>query len=698
MYYLNKAVDGGALRIHNIPTAFCPNGYMDIDPLFGRLLVFRSDVMNCEWLPSNNECITITLWVAGAAPGSGVKADPVASQLSPSAPPHIPVTCQPVPVSHRYNAQSSPVHAQQEQQQQQSSYNSNMGDWDPILVPTGYGSIESELSDPHLIQKSIEEERIRNAANAASAARSDAKSPSSSPKLSVSERFLNMTKPSKEEFDRINSPVDYSRHSKPRLSDEGSPPLSSILFGPPHKETAEWINDQDWTSYQTSRCSNAITEASQRFTVAANKITGPIVAVVDALSNVVLGEPRSSPPSRPRHTSDSFMASEACAAGNARGMPTVIGRETSLHAPTLSEIEDDQLQQAIRESLLTAPKDAITEPLSPNNAKMNVCTNPWGRGLRLDDSQHSQSSNGSTSTSTDRKASGKAPPVPMKPKKPRLRFLRDLSFPDGTVLTPGTVFVKRWLVRNDGDTTWPAGIQLMHQDGDILCGDPFLQLPVDIALPANGETELSIELTAPQMEGRYVSYFTMVTKENQKFGHRLWVDILVVRAKDEDCIYSGVANHILSAHNVKQQSATQDAPFSAPVVVKGTIVSSPSVVEVVVPSKVVVPVTDPVVSASVSCAVNADTLDSSVLWQKELQLLSEMGFKDLGVNVSLLETHIGQERATYTQSESMLSSSQNSTGSEKTATAGGRGKIFHTEGIQKVIATLLMGGAKVGKK
>jgi hypothetical protein len=86
-----------------------------------------------------------------------------------------------------------------------------------------------------------------------------------------------------------------------------------------------------------------------------------------------------------------------------------------------------------------------------------------------------------------------------------------------------------------------------------------------------------------------------------------------------------------------------------------------------------------------------------VLWAKELQLLSEMGFKDVGVNVSLLETHIGAERATHTQSENMLSSSHHSTGSEKSAGGGvsgggGRGKIFHTEGIQRVIATLLMSG------
>ena len=41
--------------------------------------------------------------------------------------------------------------------------------------------------------------------------------------------------------------------------------------------------------------------------------------------------------------------------------------------------------------------------------------------------------------------------------KLQARFVRDVTFPDGTCIQPGSVMRKTWCLRNDGDSIWPAG-------------------------------------------------------------------------------------------------------------------------------------------------------------------------------------------------------------------------------------------------
>jgi len=58
--YLNKEweeKDGGQLRI------FLPDGFIDIPPLAGRLVCFRSDLVEHEVLPSNCNRLSITGWL-----------------------------------------------------------------------------------------------------------------------------------------------------------------------------------------------------------------------------------------------------------------------------------------------------------------------------------------------------------------------------------------------------------------------------------------------------------------------------------------------------------------------------------------------------------------------------------------------------------------------------------------------------------
>jgi len=137
--------------------------------------------------------------------------------------------------------------------------------------------------------------------------------------------------------------------------------------------------------------------------------------------------------------------------------------------------------------------------------------------------------------------------------KPALRFVRDGSLPDGTVVcgsVPGSAVEqsrKVWVVRNDGSADWPEGVRLTFAGGDVLhVREPKSSIEFTAVaasapapavgeivgeavpqLPRHGEGQIAVVLSIPQAAGRYVSYFRMQTREGQNFGQRLWADIVV---------------------------------------------------------------------------------------------------------------------------------------------------------------------------
>ena len=117
------------------------------------------------------------------------------------------------------------------------------------------------------------------------------------------------------------------------------------------------------------------------------------------------------------------------------------------------------------------------------------------------------------------------------PKKLQCRFVRDISVPDASVLSPGQKFTKAWRV-SSGDSSWPEGCHLVYVQGELL-GATAHRFPVP-ATPQNTEISLSIEFQAPAKPGRYTSYWRMVEPSGRRFGHRIWVDAIVKTATAAD--------------------------------------------------------------------------------------------------------------------------------------------------------------------
>lgn len=114
------------------------------------------------------------------------------------------------------------------------------------------------------------------------------------------------------------------------------------------------------------------------------------------------------------------------------------------------------------------------------------------------------------------------------------RFVLDVNFMDGTVMAPSTKFLKIWRMRNNGTTVWPKGTELvwiggvkMSEEVSINVKVPFLGVPVD------SEVDIGVSFKAPELPGRYVSYWRMSLPSGQKFGQRVWVLIQVDRSLNE---------------------------------------------------------------------------------------------------------------------------------------------------------------------
>ncbi|KAI3777625.1 hypothetical protein L1987_47425 [Smallanthus sonchifolius] len=108
------------------------------------------------------------------------------------------------------------------------------------------------------------------------------------------------------------------------------------------------------------------------------------------------------------------------------------------------------------------------------------------------------------------------------------QFILDVNLLDGTIMAPCTAFTKIWRMRNNGSTIWPYGSQLQWIGGDQLSKS----LSVDVEILVDGlsvdkEIDIAVDFTAPELPGRYVSYWRMASPSGQTFGQRVWVLIQV---------------------------------------------------------------------------------------------------------------------------------------------------------------------------
>lgn len=108
----------------------------------------------------------------------------------------------------------------------------------------------------------------------------------------------------------------------------------------------------------------------------------------------------------------------------------------------------------------------------------------------------------------------------------KARFVRE-SIGDKYEVVSGSKFVKQWVFKNDGETTWPPNVAFVQSSGDPMKGNPVF---AHVNVLPDSEHTWEVEMTAPQGLGRYTAFFRLQTGEGKKFGHKVWCDILVIEA------------------------------------------------------------------------------------------------------------------------------------------------------------------------
>jgi hypothetical protein len=101
----------------------------------------------------------------------------------------------------------------------------------------------------------------------------------------------------------------------------------------------------------------------------------------------------------------------------------------------------------------------------------------------------------------------------------------DVNIPDGTTMSPGQDFVKTWRVKNSGSCPWGEGYELVYAGyADEMSGQ--FQPITEVVQPGQ-EVELSIQFTAPEGVGEYVSAWQMQNPAGVTFEEIIFVKIVV---------------------------------------------------------------------------------------------------------------------------------------------------------------------------
>lgn len=97
-----------------------------------------------------------------------------------------------------------------------------------------------------------------------------------------------------------------------------------------------------------------------------------------------------------------------------------------------------------------------------------------------------------------------------------IAFVDDLTFPDDTVVAPGTEFEKGWMLKNTGTCPWTTQYSLVFAGGDQMSAPQTITLTTAVA--PDQEIAVYAPFIAPEVEGTYRSDWLMADSAGNIFG------------------------------------------------------------------------------------------------------------------------------------------------------------------------------------
>ena len=99
-----------------------------------------------------------------------------------------------------------------------------------------------------------------------------------------------------------------------------------------------------------------------------------------------------------------------------------------------------------------------------------------------------------------------------------VKFVKDITIPDGSSLAPDETFTKTWQIRNVGTCVWNDQYSVIFQSGELMSGKKTFSLPDGITVEPDGTIDLSVSMVAPRQKGSYSSYWMMENEKGELFG------------------------------------------------------------------------------------------------------------------------------------------------------------------------------------
>ena len=115
----------------------------------------------------------------------------------------------------------------------------------------------------------------------------------------------------------------------------------------------------------------------------------------------------------------------------------------------------------------------------------------------------------------------------------RVKFVEDITIPDGTIVAAGKPFTKTWKLQNVGTCTWTDAYKYEFIDGDQMGANASIPFPKNVTVRPNETIEISVYMTAPTEAGHYQGNWKITAADGSQFGtgdhgeKSVWVKIVV---------------------------------------------------------------------------------------------------------------------------------------------------------------------------
>jgi hypothetical protein len=95
-------------------------------------------------------------------------------------------------------------------------------------------------------------------------------------------------------------------------------------------------------------------------------------------------------------------------------------------------------------------------------------------------------------------------------------FVKDVTFPDNSVIAAGTDFTKTWRLKNEGQTTWSSDYEIIFSSGNAMDGKAANK--IGFAVKPGETIDLSVDLKSPTTSGEYKGEWMLRTPGGKVFG------------------------------------------------------------------------------------------------------------------------------------------------------------------------------------